>query len=64
MNPTTREHWVYKRFFESKGVRDGSNGSINGINYIHTTYLDNLANLSDGVIATMEQISRCSYRQI
>ena len=56
MNPTTREHWVYKRFFESKGVRDGSNGSINGINYIHTTYLDNLANLSKGVIDTMEQM--------
>ena len=56
MNPTTKEHWVYKRFFESKGVRGGSNGSINGVNYIHTTYLDNAANLSTGVIDTMEQM--------
>mgnify|MGYP003635117441 FL=1 len=56
MNPTTKEHWIYKRFFESKGVRSGSNGSINGTNYIHTTYLDNLSNLSQGVIDTMEQM--------
>lgn len=47
LNPTTKEHFIYKRFFESKGVKAGSNEVSNDTTYIHTTYLDNYANLSD-----------------
>ena len=47
LNPTTKEHFVYTRFFEDKGVQEGSNTSKENTTYIHTTYLDNLNNLSD-----------------
>ena len=26
LNPVTKEHWIYKRFFEDKGVEAGFNG--------------------------------------
>ena len=26
LNPVTKEHWIYKRFFEDKGVEGGFNG--------------------------------------
>ncbi len=47
LNPTTKEHFVYTRFFEDKGVQEGSNTSKDNTTYIHTTYLDNLDNLSE-----------------
>jgi phage terminase large subunit len=54
LNPTTKEHWIYKRFFESKGVPDGFNGVKDNVCYIHTTYLDNIANLDDSFIHSIE----------
>jgi len=46
LNPTTKEHWIYKRFFGSRGVIDGYNGSTDDITFIHTDYRDNKSNLS------------------
>lgn len=40
LNPTTKEHWIYKHFFEDKGVREGFNGVKDGVCYIHTSYKD------------------------
>ena len=45
LNPTTKKHWIYKRFFESRGVEAGFNGVKGDTTYIHTTYMDNTANL-------------------
>ena len=42
LNPATKEHWIYKRFFESKGVDAGFTGVKGDTTYIHTTYLDNI----------------------
>ncbi len=42
LNPTTKENWIYQRFFQNRGVPDGFNGTKENITYIHTTYLDNL----------------------
>lgn len=56
MNPSTKEHWIYQRFFESKGVQEGSNGVKEDTTYIHTTYLDNIDNLSDSYISQLENI--------
>ena len=42
MNPATKAHWIYKRFFEKRGVPAGSNMVIDDTTYIHTTYLDNI----------------------
>ena len=27
LNPTTKEHWIYQRFFQNRGIPDGFNGS-------------------------------------
>lgn len=40
LNPTTKEHWIYQEFFESRGVPPGFNGRVGNVLYIHTTYLD------------------------
>ena len=54
LNPTTKEHWIYKRFFESKGVQEGFNGIKEDTCYIHTTYLDNIENLDQSYIHSIE----------
>lgn len=56
MNPTTKEHWVYKRFFEDMGVKEGFNGGVDNVQYIHTTYLDNYDNLPQSFIYNVEKI--------
>jgi len=45
LNPATKEHWIYGRFYEDKGVQPGSNIEQGDTCYIHTTYMDNLVNL-------------------
>lgn len=40
LNPTTKEHFIYKKYFEAKGVQGGWNGIKDNVCYIHTTYLD------------------------
>lgn len=45
LNPATKEHWIYGKFYEDKGVQPGSNIEQGDTCYIHTTYMDNLVNL-------------------
>jgi phage terminase large subunit len=56
LNPATKESWIYKRFFESKGVDDGSNLIKDNTTYIHTTYLDNQENLSQSFLSQIERM--------
>jgi phage terminase large subunit len=56
MNPATKEHWIYQRFFESKGVQAGSNLIKGNTTYCHTTYLDNVNNLSDSYIGQINEM--------
>jgi phage terminase large subunit len=56
LNPATKEHWIYKRFFESEGVTEGFNGTKGNTTYIHTTYQDNIANLDQSFIDEIERI--------
>ena len=56
LNPTTKEHWLYQRFFEDKGVQAGSNTQKDNVTYIHTTYKDNLENLSKSFVKQIESI--------
>jgi len=58
MNPATKEHWIYKKFFESKGIQEGINDTIDDVNYIHTTYLDNLNNLNKSFISDVERLKQ------
>ena len=50
LNPATKEHWIYKRFFEERGVQEGFNGIKDDVTYIHTTYEDNIDNLDQSFI--------------
>lgn len=56
LNPATKEHWIYKKFFEEKGVQEGWNGVKDDVTYIHTTYLDNIENLDESFIKEVESI--------
>ena len=50
LNPATKEHWIYKRFFQDAGVEAGFNGVKGNVTYIHTTYKDNKENLPDSFL--------------
>jgi phage terminase large subunit len=56
LNPTTKEHWIYKRFFEDMGVEGGFNGQKDDVCYIHTDYRDNIKNLSESYLNQIERI--------
>ena len=56
LNPTTKEHWIYQRFFEDKGIQEGINTSKDNTSYIHTTYQDNLKNLSESFLKQIEEL--------
>ena len=40
LNPTTKEHWIFKEFFEKKGLQGGDNCIRDNVMYIHSSYLD------------------------
>ena len=50
LNPTTSEHFIYKRWFE-KGQKENTC-------YIHTTYLDNKDNLDESILFEIEQMKQ------
>ena len=56
LNPATKEHWIYKRFFEQAGVQEGFNGIKGDVTYIHTSYLDNINNLDETFIYEVERL--------
>jgi phage terminase large subunit len=63
LNPTSKEHFVYKRYFENAGVKDGWNGVKNGVCYIHTTYMDCLEFTPEESIATFDYIKKTNPRK-
>ena len=58
LNPATKEHFIYKKFFEDKGVAPGSSLIKDDTTYIHTTYLDNIEHLSESFIKQVETIKQ------
>lgn len=58
LNPTLKEHWIYQRFFDKKGVEAGYNGVVDDTCYVHMTYKDNLDNLSDSFLNNVEKIKQ------
>jgi phage terminase large subunit len=58
LNPATKEHFIYKKFFEDKGVAPGSSLIKDDTTYIHTTYLDNIEHLSESFINQVETIKQ------
>jgi phage terminase large subunit len=58
LNPATKEHWIYKRFFEERGIQEGFNGIKEDVTYIHTTYLDNVDNLDESFLNEVKRIEQ------
>jgi phage terminase large subunit len=56
LNPTDINHWIYRRFFAEAGVEIGFCGVKDGVEYIHTTYMDNLKNLDAGFVEKAERL--------
>jgi len=63
LNPVTKEHWIYKRFFEDKGVEAGFNGFKDNVCYIHSTYLDNKDNLSTSFLERVNTIKHNNFKK-
>lgn len=58
LNPTTKEHWIYKRWFLTENVKEGSNLTRNNVTYIHTTYRDNKDNLSESFLQQIDTMKK------
>lgn len=58
LNPATKEHWIYQRFFQNRGIPDGFNGTKDGVTYIHTTYEDNRENLSESFLNEIDRMKQ------
>jgi phage terminase large subunit len=58
LNPTTKEHWIYQRWYQNIGVPEGWNGKEGNSTYIHTTYMDNKENLSDSFLEQVYEMKR------
>ena len=63
LNPVTKEHWIYRRFFEDKGVQAGFNGVRDNVCYIHSTYLDNKDNLSTSFLERIKAIKHKNIKK-
>ena len=63
LNPVTKEHWIYDRFFQSKGVEGGFNGVKDNVCYIHSTYLDNAENLSKSFLQRIKSIKHTNFKK-
>lgn len=68
-NPTTREHFIYKRFFENTHKHDYINGfkyqvsTHPEVEHIHTTYLDNLEHLDPKKIKQWELVKETNPKK-
>jgi len=56
MNPATKAHWIYDRFYSKRDLQGGENTTVEDTTYIHTTYLDNIKHLDDTFIANVERM--------
>ena len=63
LNPSTKEHWIYKRFFEQSGVETTFTGVKDNVTYIHSTYLDNIENLDASFLDEVQRIKETNPKK-
>jgi phage terminase large subunit len=56
LNPASKEHFIYQKYFLNKGVEGGWNGIKDNVCYIHTTYLDCLEFVPDEIKAFFDEM--------
>lgn len=67
MNPTTKDHWIYKRWFKGhiKYITiDGAQIPISNhpdVEHIHLTYLDNIKHLSKSYIKKIQKLKQNNF---
>lgn len=57
-NPSHQDHWIYKKFYEQRGVDYDFIGVKDGVLYIHTTFLDNIDNLDESFLREAENCKK------
>ncbi len=58
LNPTSKEHWIFKHFFTDRGVKEGFNGVKDNVCYIHTNYLDCIKYVPNDIINSFELMKK------
>ena len=56
LNPATKEHWIYKNFYQDRGVEGGANTVQGDTTYIHTSYLDVKKHLPESILADFDRM--------
>jgi phage terminase large subunit len=56
LNPATKEHWIYKKYFEDSGIEPGWNGVKGNVTYIHSDYRDNEKNLDPSFVQEVKEL--------
>ena len=68
LNPSNKDHWIWKRWYENSHkveMIDGLPVEISthpDVEHIHTTYLDNIANLSGSSLKVIERMKETSLK--
>ena len=58
LNPTTKEHFIYKKYFQAKGISEGFNGVHENVCYIHTSYFDCLEFVPEETLKYFEDMKQ------
>ncbi len=58
LNPTTKEHFIYKKYFEARGISEGFNGVHENVCYIHTSYYDCLEFVPEETLKYFEDMKQ------
>lgn len=56
LNPATKTHWIYKKYFEDTGIEPGWNGVKGNVTYIHSDYRDNEKNLDPSFVQEVKEL--------
>lgn len=57
LNPTTKNHWIYKEFFEEREVPTGFNGVHQNVLYTHTSYKDmDISHVPTNILADYDKL--------
>tara|TARA_R110000803_G_scaffold61223_2_gene120987 strand:+ start:431 stop:1663 length:1233 start_codon:yes stop_codon:yes gene_type:complete len=63
LNPASKEHFIYKKYFEDKGVPEGFNGIKENVCYIHTSYLDCLEFVPDEIVRYFDELKKSNPKK-
>lgn len=61
LNPATKKHWIWKRFFETRDLPYDYQGVKDDTLYVHTTFEDNLEYLNDSFLKEQERVKQADY---